>query len=54
MPLGIISGFTGFVMFSSLNLVKAFLLTSAVFRLDCWRGLFKEIFSQILLSVVTY
>lgn len=50
MPVGIISGFTGLVLFSSLNLVKAFLLTSAGFGLDWWRALFKKILSQIILS----
>lgn len=50
MPVGIISGFTGLVLFSSLNLVKAFLLTSAGFGLDWWRALFKKILPQIILS----
>jgi len=50
MLLGIISGFTGLVTFSSLNLVKAFLLTSIGFRVDCWRGLFMKILSQNILS----
>lgn len=40
MPWGIISGFTGIVIFSSLNSMKIFLLTPEVFRLDCWEGIF--------------
>lgn len=53
MPLGVISGFTGLVIFSSLNLVKGFLLTSVGFGLECWRGVVEEnIFSNY--EVVTY
>lgn len=40
MPWGIISGFTGVVIFSSLNSIKIFLLTSEGFELDCWEGIF--------------
>lgn len=48
MPWGIISGFIAIVIFSSLNLMKTFLLTSEGFRLDCWEGnLKKNIFPQL-------